>query len=154
MQRYSFSSHFLLSFSFLYFTAQACPKLGSPPSQGFMYCLDGQVTDTNCTFSCEPGYDLVGSTITMCQPKNSWSNPQPSCTLSYCKTFDSPSNSYQLETDGCSAKYGSNCASECIDGYRQVDGNAVQSCVWSEEKGEVFWNGPEIVCESESGILS
>ena len=39
--------------------AQPCEKIFSPPHGG-MNC-SGLVTDATCSFSCEPGYDLVGS---------------------------------------------------------------------------------------------
>lgn len=64
-----------------FLTAQLCEKLG-PPWQGRMTC-SGMVTDANCTFSCNPGYDLVGSPFRTCLPSSSWSGKQTSCNGKY-----------------------------------------------------------------------
>ena len=56
---------------------QPCEEIG-PPWQGRMTC-SGNVTDAKCTFSCDPGYELVGSNFRTCLPSSRWSGNQTSC---------------------------------------------------------------------------
>ena len=60
---------------------QPCVEISSP-WQGRMTC-SGKVTDANCTFSCNPGYDLVGSKFRTCLPSSRWSGNQTSCKGAY-----------------------------------------------------------------------
>ena len=62
-------------------TAQPCEEI-NPPWQGRITCF-GMVTDTNCTFSCNPGYDLVGSQSRTCLPSSRWSGNRTSCKGNY-----------------------------------------------------------------------
>ena len=60
------------------FAAQPCGKIDTPLN-GTMNC-SGLVTDTSCSFSCDPGYDLVGSQFRTCLPFSRWSG-----NLTFCK---------------------------------------------------------------------
>ena len=44
-----------------------------------MVCNGQQVTDTVCTFSCNIGYDLTGSTSRTCLPDHTWSGEETFC---------------------------------------------------------------------------
>ena len=130
-------------------SAQECSVLYEAPINGSMECLAGQITDQNCTFRCEPGYELIGSAITVCQPDNTWTYSQPYCTLGDCKPFDPPPNSYHPGSIACSTSFGSSCNTSCVDSYRQIGTNTVQTCVWSDEIKQLIWSEPGIVCESQ-----
>lgn len=64
--------------------AQPCEKIFSPPHGG-MNC-SGLVTDATCSFSCEPGYDLVGSQSRTCLASSRWSGKLPFC-QGNCRPF-------------------------------------------------------------------
>ena len=118
-----------------------------------MDCLEGQVTNMNCSFSCEAGYEIVGQSVIHCLPSSTWSaSPEPHCTLSHCNAFNPPSNSYQLPHD-CLTVYGSECEASCVEGYRNIEGPSGQFCTWEEETGAVKWSEPGIVCERKPIIL-
>ena len=59
------------------FSAQPCENI-SAPKNGAMVC-SGQVTDASCTFSCNPGYDLVGSQSRTCLATSRWGGNWTSC---------------------------------------------------------------------------
>ena len=60
------------------FAAQPCENIDTPLN-GTMNC-SGLVTDASCSFSCDPGYDLVGSQFRTCLPSSRWSG-----NFTFCK---------------------------------------------------------------------
>lgn len=59
------------------FSAQPCEKISSPHN-GRMNC-SGLVTTATCSFSCDPGYDLLGSHSRTCLPSSTWSGNLTLC---------------------------------------------------------------------------
>ena len=59
-----------------------CPSLNDP-SNGMISCpLGGDgVPDPGdtCTYTCNTGYELTGSSVRTCQSDGSWSNGAPMC---------------------------------------------------------------------------
>ena len=61
-----------------------CPPL-TAPDNGMINCLLGEDGEANpgdtCTFTCEDGYELGGSTFRTCQNDGSWSGTDATCTV-------------------------------------------------------------------------
>ena len=55
----------------------ACPEL-SAPANGIV-SVTGQRSGDTATYTCNSGYDLVGSEVRTCQPSGMWSGFEPSC---------------------------------------------------------------------------
>lgn len=118
-----------------------CSILLTTPSNGYLECLNGQVTDESCTATCEPGYEIVGSSQRTCLADGSWSGEPFSCSPQQCPVPDPPSNGYiQLP---CSLDYGSSCSIRCFDGFNISDSDKLFSCdLYGESStiNEVQWN--------------
>ena len=61
----------------------SCPSLDAPVN-GMITCLlgdDGVPSyEDTCTYTCNDGYELIGSATRTCQSDKSWSNSAPTCT--------------------------------------------------------------------------
>lgn len=109
---------------------------------------DDQVTETSCIFSCDPGYELAGSSTTDCLPNSTWNHPQPSCVIRHCYEYTPPRNTYLMGSSKCPTVFGSECEVDCIDGYRHVKGSAtVQKCIWDNSTETVRFSEPSMECE-------
>ena len=106
--------------------AQMCSILLTAPSNGSLECPDGQVTDANCTVTCEAGYDVLGSSQRTCLADGSWSGEPFSCQPQQCPIPIPPGNGYiQLP---CSLDYGSSCSIRCFDGFDISDSDQEFDC--------------------------
>ncbi|XP_059142336.1 sushi, von Willebrand factor type A, EGF and pentraxin domain-containing protein 1-like isoform X2 [Physella acuta] len=86
-------------------------------SYGSVTCYNAEernVYGSQCYYSCDTGYRLVGSSMAECQENEYWSQSKPSCTLVVCGSPPSVSygnfycNSYS---------YGITCSLSCSYGY-------------------------------------
>ena len=91
---------------------------------------------TTCSFSCDPGYSLVGSMERTCQPNNSWSGSNTSCDILLCEELQSPSNGFLVLP--CNREFQSVCNVTCEDGY-YTEGPYTQGCEVSDN-GIVNWS--------------
>ena len=61
----------------------SCPSL-SDPDNGMISCSlggDGVPSyEDTCTYTCNTGYELIGSPTRTCQSDGSWSSSAPMCT--------------------------------------------------------------------------
>ncbi|XP_059610984.1 sushi, von Willebrand factor type A, EGF and pentraxin domain-containing protein 1-like [Phlebotomus argentipes] len=69
-----------------------CPKL-TPPKNGYFVkhpqgC--GNVLNAACGARCKSGYQLVGSSIRLCQQNGTWSGSEPECVLKACPALQVP----------------------------------------------------------------
>ena len=66
----------------MYFLLLACPSLNDP-SNGMISCsLEGDgvpSTGDTCTYTCNTGYELTGSSTRTCQSNRSWSGSNTVC---------------------------------------------------------------------------
>jgi len=69
----------------------------------------------NCSFSCNPGYELRGPSNGTCLADQSWSEGLPSCVPLNCSTSPPLENS-QLQLP-CDNQYTSSCTALCDQGY-------------------------------------
>lgn len=114
-------------FAILLLLARSCPSI-TAPSHGTMSCITGQVTDGSCTFLCQPGFDLIGSTNRTCLPNQSWSGQMSSCSRAFCPSLVGPINSTVLYP--CPHQYQDTCTNLCNAGYT-IEGLGNQ-IVWVE----------------------
>ena len=66
-----------------FYAVPACPPL-TAPDNGLIDCLLGDDGEANpgdtCTFTCDDGYELGGSTSRTCGDDGSWSGTDTTCT--------------------------------------------------------------------------
>ena len=62
------------------------------PQDGDIACTGPQVTDESCLFTCELGYQLIGSDNQTCLPDNTWSGEPVSCMIMSCPQLQEPFN--------------------------------------------------------------
>ncbi|KAL9986755.1 hypothetical protein ACROYT_G000945 [Oculina patagonica] len=123
--------------------AQPCEEI-HPPWQGNMTC-SGMVTDANCTFSCNPGYDLVGSQFRACLPSSSWSGTRTSCKAKHCKKLTTTRENETLSVP-CFTSLGSTCYFGCRPGFVLL-GNGQANCSLDSNGNAVSWVIGQFSCE-------
>jgi len=95
---------------------------------------------TTVSYSCQPGYALVGQSRTTCGEDARWSNMEspPSCTVVNCSKPDPLDNGHVVSDQGLS--FGSNVDFYCDRGYKLVGSSRV-TC-----RHDGHWNGSAPVC--------
>ena len=113
--------------------------------------LNGRVsisTDTPggiATYSCNSGYELVGTERRTCQNDGQWSDRAPTCRIVRCGGLSDPSNGRVIITNdvpGGTATY------SCNSGY-SLNGQSTRTC---QDNGE--WSGEAPICQRESKFLN
>ena len=105
-----------------------CTSLSSP-TNGSISCNSTGVSyyEDQCSFSCDPGYQLTGSSSRQCLSNGSWSGSDVTCDILYCDNLTDGIENSVLAND-CGSEFGSVCRVECDTGYRAV-GNDTFTCV-------------------------
>ena len=120
--------------------AQPCLQI-TEPANGNMQCTGPPVTNETCTFTCIPGYELVGSSERTCEPDHTWSGEDASCEILECPELIAPTNA--LVTRPCNNQFMSTCVVICAEGYHVTNESGIQwmqSCVVNNENGSsVYW---------------
>ena len=113
-----------------------------------MVCSGQQVTDTVCTFSCNVGYDLTGSTSRTCLPDHTWSGEETSCPPLECDELTATygPDDLQIVIAPCNNEVYSECSVFCAEGYH-IDSSDTwtQTCSLTDEGDSVQWSD-EPVC--------
>ena len=145
--------YFYITFFIILFTqiiiilGHTCHTL-LPPKNGSLTCTDDNKTNSTCSYSCDLGYQLIGSSQRTCQPNRTWSGVSPLCRLLQCPQLNPPDNGYiQLP---CSNDYLSVCSVRCFDGYNITNGSDTVKCRLINTT-TVEWT-PSGKCESELKI--
>ncbi|XP_066533026.1 P-selectin isoform X2 [Hoplias malabaricus] len=87
-------------------------------SMNCIHPLEKNSYNSTCTFSCEEGFDLVGSNTTQCHHTGQWTHKTPTCTVLRCSTLKSDPHGSVHCTDPVEAfSYGSTCWLECNLGF-------------------------------------
>ena len=120
-----------------------CTSLSSP-ANGNISCNSTGVShyEDQCSFSCDPGYELTGSSSRQCLSNGSWSGSDVTCDILHCDMYnltDEIENS--VLANDCGSEFGSVCRVECDTGYRAV-GNDTFTCVSMNDTVE-WSNGNE-----------
>ena len=141
--------YFYITFSLFFFTqviilGLSCRTL-LPPKNGSLICTNGNKTNSTCSYFCDVGYQLIGSSQRTCQSNRTWSGVSPICRPLQCPQLNPPDNGYiQLP---CSHDYLSVCAVRCFDGYNIITGSDTVKCRLINTT-TVEWT-PSGKCESE-----
>ncbi|XP_065899824.1 uncharacterized protein [Dysidea avara] len=104
-----------------------CTTLPSP-SNGNISCNSTGIPryEDQCSFSCDPGYELTGSSTRQCLSNESWSGADVTCDILHCSNLTDIVDDNALVKD-CSDEFGSVCSLGCITGYMVV-GNNMFTC--------------------------
>ncbi|XP_035675655.1 sushi, von Willebrand factor type A, EGF and pentraxin domain-containing protein 1-like [Branchiostoma floridae] len=120
-------------------TPPTCQKLQcaslAAPDHGTVSSSTNFVGDT-VTFSCDPGFEIQGSTDRLCQADGTWSGTQPRCRRVRCPALTAPANGDMTGNN----RYESQMQFSCNSGYQLV-GNATLTCL-----ADQTWSGPVPNC--------
>ncbi|XP_071607425.1 P-selectin isoform X2 [Heliangelus exortis] len=126
-------------------TAITCPVL-SAPDQGDLNCsqLHGDFAfGSTCAFSCQVGFELVGSETLECTATGTWSGDAPQCEAITCPVLSAPDqgdlNCSHLHGDFA---FGSTCDFSCQVGF-ELKGTKSLECTATGT-----WNGDAPQCEA------
>ena len=112
-------------YTILYSLVVTCHTLLTP-SNGSLSCSNGIKTNSTCSYSCDVGYQLIGSSQRTCQTTRFWSGVPTLCCPLQCPQLNPPDNGYiQLP---CSRDYLSKCSVRCFHGYNITNGSNTFSC--------------------------
>ena len=112
---------------------------------------DGNEAGNSCVFTCERGYNLIGSKIRHCLQTMNWSGVTTSCNIMTCETLTNTENAH-LNLP-CSAKYNTSCSIRCVDGYT-LTGSDIQQCIFDDKTREVKWTSESSSCNSKLMCLT
>lgn len=126
---------------------QPCAPYLEAPQNGTIECSsDYQVTDENCSFTCDHGFEFHGSPLRLCHFNNEWTGVQPYCAIKSCATLQRPLNGY-IATKPCQREYASACEVQCVEGYHHNESSPYyQTCEVDTSTNSVYWSPPP-VCE-------
>uniref|UniRef100_F6PWZ1 Uncharacterized protein n=1 Tax=Ciona intestinalis TaxID=7719 RepID=F6PWZ1_CIOIN len=109
-----------------------------PPTHGTISCSQRNTFRSTCTFFCEIGYTMHGTSSRTCQSDGSWTGKHVSCGIVTCEAVPAPQHGSKRCTDG--ENFDSSCRFTCDIGYQLV-GSISRTCL---ESGE--WNGISTSC--------
>ena len=119
------------------FPAQPCPTLYAP-LYGGMFCTGEQVTDEICNFTCDPGYELLGSDERFCQPNNTWTGQLTICNILHCPELQGNDDTFIVYP--CDTAFNSTCRLQCTPGYYYPDPSSnMITCEVGREHETVLW---------------
>ncbi|KAI8485712.1 hypothetical protein Bbelb_365460 [Branchiostoma belcheri] len=115
--------------------AGQCPTPDAP--------TNGAVTGSNSlgdtvTYSCDSGYNLVGSATRTCQIDLTWTASAPTCEAGQCPTPDAPTNGAVTGSNSL----GDTVTYSCDSGYNLV-GSATRTC-----QTDLTWTASAPTCEA------
>ncbi|KAG0721268.1 Sushi, von Willebrand factor type A, EGF and pentraxin domain-containing protein 1 [Chionoecetes opilio] len=114
---------------FFHSTVKSCQELHGL-ANGTLQCSQQRSTiDTECTFVCDPGFQLVGSRTRTCLPVAMWDGIPAYCKPIFCPILP-PVRHGRVSPSSCAStkpRYGINCEFTCDSGY-QLSGPRKTSC--------------------------
>ncbi|CAK8697520.1 unnamed protein product [Clavelina lepadiformis] len=129
------------------------PQCQPPPEDllhGSVTCTDGHNADSECRFTCNFGYALIGTSMTKCvyQPSLSslaqWNNEPPVCKEITCPVRHEPGNGAASCTTG--QNLGSFCVFACDEGYF-LEGEVQSICLDDfDDDADGVWSSPVPSC--------
>ncbi|XP_065894420.1 P-selectin-like isoform X2 [Dysidea avara] len=118
-----------------------CERVRCPaPTNGLFQCTneDTGMAGSNCTFSCNPGYELQGIQNGTCLANHTWSEGLPSCVPLNCPNRISLDNrEVSLVGSSCRLYHGERCRLSCREGYDGDD--VVYLCNVTSDPAVVDW---------------
>lgn len=132
----------------------SCDPLPDFPENGDVECRGIGELGTVCEFTCDAGYDMIGSDKTTCQRTptgGKWSHPAPICKEVRCTYVPrAPKNGHKECTgDG---QLGTVCSFACNSGYR-LRGFPSTVCQRTLKKPEAKWSRMVPRCEATCKTL-
>ncbi|XP_078683129.1 uncharacterized protein LOC144917204 isoform X3 [Branchiostoma floridae x Branchiostoma belcheri] len=119
---------------------KACPELPLPNNGNR---TEGRLYGDTVTFSCNEGYELIGSENRTCQADQSWSGVQPNCSKKACPELPLPNNATRTEGH----LYGDTVTFSCDEGYELI-GSENRTC-----QVDQTWSGVQPNCNSVNVAL-
>jgi CUB/sushi domain-containing protein len=119
-----------------------CPVLENPANGVVM--TTGLSPGDTATYTCDPGYELVGTAVQTCGNNGEWSDVPPTC-RPVCPTRFDPENGMVLLT-GMSV--GDTATYTCDTGFELI-GESVLNC-----QSDGTWNNPPPICDSSAVLVS
>uniref|UniRef100_A0A3B4D3E6 E-selectin n=2 Tax=Pygocentrus nattereri TaxID=42514 RepID=A0A3B4D3E6_PYGNA len=120
----------------------------SAPDHGSVNCVhpNGNFSyDSQCEYTCNEGYQVVGSQTTQCEASAAWSIKPPTCELVQCSDLTEPLHG-TMQCDHLLGSFGyqSSCEFSCEEGYILADSSS--SKLMCEATG--LWNDSRPICEA------
>ncbi|KAL6486013.1 hypothetical protein MHYP_G00054050 [Metynnis hypsauchen] len=119
----------------------------SAPDHGSVHCVhpNGNFSyDSQCEYTCDEGYQVVGSQTMRCEASAAWSTKPPTCELVQCSELTEPLHgSMQCDHPLGSFGYQSSCEFSCEGGYTLTGSSS--SKLMCEATGH--WNDSQPICE-------
>jgi len=120
-----------------------CERIICPPlravNHGVTNCSDENYYSSECSFTCDVGFEQSGSSIRKCGADHHWSGQKVMCSIVTCPILNSPLNGNKRCSD--STNYQSQCIFTCNLGF-DVVGAGVRTCL---ETGK--WTGSIVTCK-------
>ncbi|XP_066294685.1 P-selectin-like [Branchiostoma lanceolatum] len=119
-----------------------CPDLSSP-SNGRMSCNNGSTFrhPETCSFSCNHGYELKGSSDLVCGGDEEWRGTPASCQAVKCQNLSRPMNGGMACDSGSSFLYPETCTFSCNSGYQLSANSVSRTC-----RADRTWSGSNATC--------
>ncbi|XP_069692830.1 sushi, von Willebrand factor type A, EGF and pentraxin domain-containing protein 1-like isoform X3 [Periplaneta americana] len=117
-----------------------CPKLSAPVKGFFVKKSCGNVLNAACGVRCRVGYQLVGSSIRLCQDDGTWSGQETKCVVKTCPAPKAPKNGAAI----CSNEdhvIDTECEFSCSPGHTLV-GSRHRTCLPLAR-----WDGLHTTCK-------
>ncbi|NXO38057.1 SVEP1 protein, partial [Locustella ochotensis] len=116
-----------------------CPELKPPENGHFVQNVCNNYFNAACGIRCKAGFDLVGSSIRLCQPNGQWSGSEATCRVRTCPRLQSPQNGH-INCSTTDISYKTVCFVTCNEGY-EIEGNSKLTC-----QGTSQWDSKEPKC--------
>uniref|UniRef100_A0A8C3R0R3 Sushi, von Willebrand factor type A, EGF and pentraxin domain-containing protein 1 n=1 Tax=Cyanoderma ruficeps TaxID=181631 RepID=A0A8C3R0R3_9PASS len=116
-----------------------CPELKPPENGHFVQNVCNNYFNAACGIRCKAGFDLVGSSIRLCQPNGQWSGSEATCRVRTCPRLRSPQNGH-INCSTADISYKTVCFVTCNEGY-EIEGNSKLTC-----QGNSQWDSKEPKC--------
>ncbi|XP_059154885.1 sushi, von Willebrand factor type A, EGF and pentraxin domain-containing protein 1-like [Physella acuta] len=143
------------SFSFVV-TVRRCPKDFTSMDHGTASCQPSNTPNiygSQCSYSCDEGYELVGSSLLECGSNQQWNNVKPICTVISCGTPPTVPNGVLR----CpSTSYQSTCTLSCNAGYK-TDTSTIRCQAnkqWTVPGNCIDIEPPTIKCQAQIDVFA
>ncbi|XP_069096987.1 sushi, von Willebrand factor type A, EGF and pentraxin domain-containing protein 1 isoform X1 [Pleurodeles waltl] len=123
-----------------------CPEMRPPENGYFIQNVCNNQFDAACGIRCHNGFDLVGSSIRLCQPNGVWSGSEATCRVRTCPKLP-PVKHGNISCSSSDTSYKTVCLIRCEEGYR-LQGNNKLTCQINSQWDEKEPHCEEIYCPS------
>ena len=110
---------------------------------------------SNCTFSCNPGYELQGPQNGTCLPNHTWSGEKPSCEPKNCPNRILLNDGEHILNESlCQLHYRAQCRLFCNEGHKGDD--VIYVCTVTSNPAVIDWvpiGGIHASCERGRFVL-